>query len=198
MSEQTDIASLDWELHDAKAELDVRHRVVWRRCKTAPPKPRRIFWPAWRPTRPAAGSWVTPLTGWSTRWWSPVPWTPSVNWPPARDVERIEADLVVELIEPIRVTKALATRARRPRHRHHPWRDRHRRPPGVGRSGHRRQPASSSVSWTPASTATTPPWPPAGAATSPPPRNAGWTLPGSATPAFPPISTATAPTPWAP
>ena len=28
MSEQTDIQSLDWELHDAKAGMDVRHRVV--------------------------------------------------------------------------------------------------------------------------------------------------------------------------
>lgn len=109
MSEQTDITSLDWELHEAKADLDVRHRLVLetlqdRAAKTQGPLLASLdadkatgrilgYTPHWIVNSVVVVGTVDAIRELSRR----------------PDVERIEADLVVELIEPLPSEKVISS-----------------------------------------------------------------------------------------
>jgi hypothetical protein len=105
MSEQTDIHSLDWELHEAKASIDVRNRIV---LTTLQERARRTQADllASLDADKANGR----ILGFHSHWLvNGVMVTGTVDaireLAQRHDVERIEADLIVELIEPIQSEK---------------------------------------------------------------------------------------------
>jgi len=107
MSEQTDIQSLDLELHNAKTNFDVRHRIV---LETLQERANRtqVDLLASLENNKANGGILGYTPHWIVNGVVVVGTVDAIRRLAARpDVERIEADLVVELIEPVQSDKKI-------------------------------------------------------------------------------------------
>jgi len=107
MSEQTDISSLNWELHGAKASLDIRHRTVVETLQGRASRT-QVDLLASLGSDKAKGE----IKGFVSHWIvNSVVVTGTVDaireLAKRPDVERIEADLVVQLIEPVGMEKGI-------------------------------------------------------------------------------------------
>ncbi len=112
MGQQADIRALDWELHDSKASLDVRHSTVLETLQ-GQAKDSQTNLLADLESSKAGGT----ILGFTSHWIvNAVVVTGTVDaireLAARADVERVEADLVVELIEPIKSKKVVADGSR--------------------------------------------------------------------------------------
>jgi subtilisin family serine protease len=107
LRDQTDIKTLDWDLHAAKADLSVRHSVVLETLQDTAKKSQGDLLRALEADK-AAGDVLGYTPHWIVNSVVVVATPPAIRELAARDdVERVEADLVVELIEPLASQKAL-------------------------------------------------------------------------------------------
>jgi subtilisin family serine protease len=105
MSQQADIRKLDWDLHDSKASMELRHHTVLETLRTQAKDSQGALL-ADLESNKASGS----ILGYTSHWIvNSVVVTGTVDsirrLATRSDVERIEADLVVELIEPVESAK---------------------------------------------------------------------------------------------
>ncbi len=108
MKDQVDVRSLDWELHDTKASMETRHRVVVEELQKAAHISQRDLL-ADLDAKAATGE----VRGYTPHWLvNGVVVVTTVNGVKALaerdDVDVIEADLVVELIEPVKSDKTVS------------------------------------------------------------------------------------------
>jgi subtilisin family serine protease len=109
LNEQVDFRAMDWELHDAKATIDVRHRVVMESLQEQARKSQGDLLASLEANKASGG-----IKGYTPHWIVNsvvvVGTVDAIRDLATRpDVERIEADLIVELIEPIESEKVLRT-----------------------------------------------------------------------------------------
>ncbi len=105
MSEQTDIQTMDWNLHNAKTSFDVRHRTVVETLQEVADRT-QIDLLASLENNKANGGILGYTPHWLVNGVVVVGTVDAIRQLAARsDVERVEADLVVELIEPIQSDK---------------------------------------------------------------------------------------------
>ena len=108
MKDQVDVRSLDWELHDTKASMETRHRVVVEELQKAAHISQRDLL-ADLDAKAASGE----VRGYTPHWLvNGVVVVTTVNGVKALaerdDVDVVEADLVVELIEPVKSEKTVS------------------------------------------------------------------------------------------
>ncbi len=107
MDRQADIRSLDWELHDSKASLDLRHQTVLETLRSQAKDSQGALL-AELESNKASGSILGFTSHWIVNSVVVTGTVDSIRRLAARsDVERVEADLVVELIEPVESHKSV-------------------------------------------------------------------------------------------
>ncbi len=105
MKDQADINSLNWELHDSKADVDVRHRIVLNTLQSSAQKSQGDLLASLEADK-AGGRILGYTPHWIVNSVVVVGTVEAIRELAMRDdVERVEADLVVELIEPIQSEK---------------------------------------------------------------------------------------------
>ncbi len=107
MADQADIKAMDWELHDAKADLSVRHSTVLQTLKDVSQRSQGNLLADLEANKSGGA-----ILGYTSHWIvNSVVVTGTVEsirqLATRNDVERIEPDLIVELIEPVKSEKAV-------------------------------------------------------------------------------------------
>ncbi len=107
MGQQADITSLDWELHDSKASMSVRHVTVLDTLK-GQAKSSQVDLLAELESNKASGAILGYTSHWIVNSIVVTGTVDAIRQLAARsDVERVEADLVVELIKPVKSDKVV-------------------------------------------------------------------------------------------
>ncbi|MCP3869984.1 MAG: S8 family serine peptidase [Gammaproteobacteria bacterium] len=107
MSDQADIRALNWELHDSKASMELRHHTVMETLRNQAKRSQGELLDSLEANKAAGG-----ILGYTPHWIVNAVvvagTVDAIRELAARpDVERVEADLVVELIEPVESNKVV-------------------------------------------------------------------------------------------